>query len=122
MPTANQKRTRTTKTEDTPVLELVTLDDAEAEDIPFYEQREPLFVRGGVTYEARINFSATEVLEYARIARTKGVDTAIEWVMDAALGPEGVEAFNSYKYMRREVSSKIVQQVMDRLLGGLDPK
>jgi hypothetical protein len=120
-------RKTTTRTKPEPAPEtlpegLIHLD--EDEDHSEFEATAPLFAVGGKVYEARTEFSASDVLTYSKLARTKGIDAAVEWLMEAALGDEGYAAFIGYKYLKLETASKIISQVVERITGitVADPK
>jgi hypothetical protein len=116
-------RKTTTRVQPNPVPEgLIQLD--EDEDHSAFEETSPLFAVGGKVYEARTEFSASDVIHYSKLARTKGIDAAVEWLMEAALGEEGYAAFAGYKYLRKETATKVMSQVVGRISGidVVDPK
>lgn len=101
---------------------VIVLDTA-TDHAPF-EEREPLFALNGVVYEARTNFSASEVLTYGQIGRAQGLDAAVDWAMETALGKDGYRALLDYPYLPRDKASDIIGQVIGRLQSPVvfDPK
>lgn len=101
---------------------VIQLDEDDA-DTSIFEERTALFAVAGVTYEARTTFSASEALRYSRLARTQGLDAAVDFALATALGADGFNALMDYKYLTKEKVTPIIKQVVGRFDGqAYDPK
>jgi hypothetical protein len=111
-------RKRTTK--ENPTFELVDLDALTDEERSEFDATAPLFRISGRTWEARTTFSAGECIEYARIWRQQGIDDAVAYAMDKAVGEDGWKAFTEYPYLSNGKATQIIGEVISRI--GWDAK
>jgi hypothetical protein len=114
---ATTPRKRPTRVKVAPSPTVLIALDVEDADKDIFDASEPLFTLAGKTYEARTAFSASEALQYSRLARTQGLDAAVDYALASALGDAGFEALSTYKYLTKEAMQKIIGQIVSRFTG-----
>lgn len=85
------------------------------EEVP--DERVPLFYIGEEEYTVPARLPAGMALEYLRVAREHGVDSAASALLTRALGEKAYMALESSRGLTEEQLDRIVQTVVDLAMG-----
>lgn len=95
--------------------------DADAKAAP--EDRETLFYYAGAGVTIPKRFSLVDALNYAHVTRTQGLNAAIDWAMERALGTAGYGILRSAAGISEEQAERCMAIVIGRIEGTVpDPK
>lgn len=87
----------------------------EREDNPFTE-RETVFEVDGTAYTAPVKVPAGWGLQYIRLRLRSGVDNAVVWAMEIAMGPDALDALASVPDLAPEQLDHIAQIITQKFV------
>lgn len=86
-------------------------------------ERETLFYYAGAGVTIPKRFGLVDALNYAHVMRTQGVNAAIDWAMERALGTAGYGILRSAAGISEEQAERCMAIVVGRIEGTVpDPK
>jgi hypothetical protein len=83
-------------------------------------ERVPAFSINGVTYSIDVRPLTNVGLRYVHLARTRGNEIAIDFMLEALLGEEGYEALMSYPDLTEADLKAVVEGASKIMAGTLD--
>jgi hypothetical protein len=93
--------------------------DAKAPEV----ERETLFYYAGVGVTIPKRFSLVDALNYAHVVRIQGLNAAIDWAMERALGTAGYGILRSAEGITEEQAERCMAIIIGRIEGTVpDPK
>ena len=93
--------------------------DAKAPEV----ERETLFYYAGVGVTIPKKFTLVDALNYAHVIRTQGLNAAIDWAMERALGTAGYGILRSAAGITEEQAERCMAIIIGRIEGTVpDPK
>lgn len=95
--------------------------DADAEAAP--GDRETLFYYAGAGVTIPKRFSLVDALNYAHVTRTQGLNAAIDWALERALGTAGYGILRSAPGITEDQAERCMAIIVGRIEGTVpDPK
>lgn len=88
-----------------------------AETDPRYTKREPLFFLGSTACTIPLAFPASVLLEYIHRSTRFGIDAAIDYAFETALGVEDYALLRSHRQLTDDQYVWIRNQILARLFG-----
>lgn len=115
---AAPRRTTTRKPAATKVVAPINLDEDAGPEQDF-DEREPLFSLRGKVYDIPVRIPAGAALQYTLIGIERGLDAAIAYALNYALGNEGRQALVSHAKLTDVQLGKVILAVRAKFDGAM---
>jgi hypothetical protein len=89
---------------------------------PAPDERVPAFSINGTVYTIAARTKANTGLKYIHLARTRGQEIAIDFMLETLLGAEGYEALREFDDLTEADLEAVIKAASRIMAGAVDPK